>query len=145
MRSVRLDEELSFREAALALGRRRDSRGRRLRNMVIARERQSGKLIALRLGGEVEPKLRVTLGALYRAFPELRPARVDELASIVRPFVERADERTRFLVREEISQDIEPRVVFLEKHAELTTEYLGKIERLKRQQLPRTATKRPSQ
>ncbi len=141
--SGRLDQELSFREAALALGRRRDSRGRRLRNMVLAREAQTGKPIALRLGGTVEPKLRVTIGALYRAFPEMRPARVDELAAIVRPFVERADERTRVLVRDELSQDIEPRIVFLEKHAELTTEYLAKVELLKSQHLPRTATKRP--
>lgn len=119
MKDVGLDEELSFRQAAAQLKRRHDPHGRRLRNMVLARERQSGQQIAVRLAGQVEPKTRVTLGALYRAFPELREARVDQLASMAKPLLERAEARTRDVVRSELSRDIGPRVSKLEKRTRI--------------------------
>jgi len=87
--------------------------------MVVARERQTGQQIAVRLAGQVEPKMRVTMGALYRAFPELRLAHVDNLAQIAKPLVERAEARTREVVRSEIARDIGPRVSKLEKRSRI--------------------------
>ena len=126
-RRPRLEQELSFREAAQALERTNDPRGRRLRNMVLARERQTGKQIAIRLAGEKEPKLRVTLGALYRAFPELRPARVDDLMSMARQLAERGEQRTRSVVREVLAESLEPRVEKLEKAAGITERALQEL------------------
>lgn len=122
---VQLDQELTFREAALALGRKRDPHGRKLRNMVLAREAQLAKWIAVRLQGQTEPKLRVTLAALYRHFPELRATRVDGVAQMLRPLVARmqenlaelVDARARDLVLEILREEIEPRLIRLENKA----------------------------
>lgn len=139
-----LEEELSFREAALELGRKRDPRGRRLRAMVLARERQTGRPIAIRLSGPKEPKLRITLGALYRAFPELRPARVDDLVAMARQLSERGDARTKTLVQEVLAQSVEPRLVKLEKRTAIHEEYLRKLHALDCQELTGTAQTGPS-
>lgn len=95
---VRIDQELSFRDAASALGRKHDPRGERLRNLVQTRERQTGKPIAIRLAGESEPKLRITLSALYRAFPEMRPARIDYLAASLKELLSEVDAHTESVV-----------------------------------------------
>jgi hypothetical protein len=110
------EQELSFHEAAKMLNRKRDSRGRALRSMVLAREKQTGKQIAIRLNGEKEPKLRITIGALYRAFPELLPARIDDIHRLMRPMLDRAAERTRSVVQEEIKKTVDPRLSRLEKN-----------------------------
>lgn len=126
-RRPRLEQELSFREAAQALEREHDPRGRRLRNMVVARERQTGRQIAIRLAGEKEPKLRITLGALYRAFPELRPARVDDLMAMARHLQERGEARTKTVVLEVLAETMEPRLLRLEKAAGITERALQEL------------------
>lgn len=103
-RSARIDRELTFREAAAALGRKDDPTGRKLRELVLARERQTGKRIAIRLAGPKRPKLRVTLGALYRAFPEARASRTDALARDLRRYVDELDARVRQIVRDELDR-----------------------------------------
>jgi hypothetical protein len=134
MRRDSLEQEMSFREAAHRLNRRRDSRGRALRAMVLARERQTGKKIAIRLNGEKEPKLRITIGALYRYFPELQPARVDDIARLVRPMLdrtlERASERTRSVVQEEIKKTVVPRIDRLEKQSQIIKSALAKLAKV---------------
>jgi hypothetical protein len=140
----RLDEELSFAAAAAELGRHRDPKGRKLRNMVVARERQTGKQIAIRLAGAKEPKLRISIGALFRAFPELAPARVEDLARLVRPMLDRAEARTRIVVREEIAKDVLPRIVFLEEESGIVRRCLEDLDKLKRRELTGTARPRPS-
>jgi len=142
-REVRLDEELTFREAARALRRQRDPRGRRLRGMVLARERERRQRIAIRIGGRERQHLRITLGALYRAFPELRPARVDDLAELARAFQERSETRTRFLVREEIASDVGPRVSKLEKRTALTEKYIKDLHQLDGPRMPPKAKTGP--
>ncbi len=102
--SRRLDAELSFREAAQRLGRENDPDGRRLRTLVISRERQTGQRIAIRLGGAKAPKLRVTIAELTRRFPELREARGDALARELRNYVGQIDERVRQIVRAELDR-----------------------------------------
>ena len=133
-RSARIDRELTFREAAAALGRKDDPTGRKLRELVLARERQTGKRIAIRLAGPKRPKLRVTLGALYRAFPEARSAHVDDLALALRELGERFDDRTRLLVREILDRDVDPRIEKLEKRAALTERYLAAIHELEKRE-----------
>lgn len=141
---VRIDQELSFSEAAAALGRKRDPRGERLRNLVLNREKQTGKPIAIRLGGEIEPKLRVTLSALYRAFPECRPARVDYLAASLKELLERVDDHTESLVLRILDEKkLEARITRLEKRADAAAAYLKTIAENDVEQ-PRTTSKRPT-
>jgi hypothetical protein len=140
-RVPKLDQELTFREAAAALKRLNDPEGRRLKKMVLARERQSKKPIAIRLAGSKVPKLRVTLGALYRAFPEARSSRVDDLAEVFRPMVERMDARndarTEKMIHKILESKIEPRLQLLEKKATLTTRYITDLQRLERHESAR--------
>jgi len=123
------EQELTFREAAQKLNRRRDSRGRALRAMVLAREKQTGKKIAIRLGGAVEPKMRITIGALYRAFPELMPARVDDIARLVRPMLDRERARTLSVVQQEIREKVDPRLDRLEKQGRIIRKALADLDK----------------
>lgn len=140
----RLDAELSFSEAAAELGRHRDPKGRKLRNMVVARELQTGRKIAIRLGGQKEPKLRITIGAIYRAFPELAPAKIDDIARLMKPMLDRSEARTRDVVREEIDRDVLPRIVYLEKQGEILDRAITDLRSLNKQELTGTAQRRPS-
>lgn len=144
MRRPHLEEELSFREAAQELGRKRDPRGRRLRAMVLAKERRTGREIAIRLQGASQPKLRVTLGAIYRAFPELRPARVDDLVSLARQIAERGDARTRSLVEQILAADVEPRLVKVEKLTAIFQRHMQEVIDVLRPELPGTDQPGPS-
>jgi len=140
----RLEAELSFSEAAAELGRHRDPKGRKLRNMVVARELQTGRQIAIRLAGQKEPKLRITIGALYRAFPELAPAKIDDIARLMKPMLDRSEARTRDVVREEIQKDVIPRIEYLEEESGIVRRCLEDLDRLKRRELTGTAHTRPS-
>jgi hypothetical protein len=133
-----LDQEMSFSRAAQELQRQDDPIGRKLRNLVMARERQTGKKIAIRLSEGVEPKLRVTIGAIYRALPELRPARVDDLARLVKPMLERQEARTRVLVQEEIDKSVMPRLGKVEKKAASIERCLKELKDLELQELAAT-------
>lgn len=115
-RLPQLDQGLSYREAARALGHEKaDPSGRKLRAIVQARERQTGTPIAIRLNGALRPKSRVTLGALYTHFPELRTARDDRLARSFKPLLEGTQQRIRQMVAEEIRDRIEPRLIAIEQ------------------------------
>jgi hypothetical protein len=116
-RRYSLDQELSFSRAARVLERKDDPKGRRLRNLVMARERQLGTTIAIRLAGDQAPKLRVTLGAIYRYLPELRRARTDALADLLRQALLESEARTTQKVLSEVRQKYEPRIESLEKAA----------------------------
>jgi hypothetical protein len=133
-----LDQEMSFSRAAAVLNRDDDPLGRKLRNMVIRKERETGQRIAIRLSDGPEPKLRICIGALYRHLPELRPAQVGDLARLMKPMLDKADARTRTVVQEEIKRGILPRLERVEKKASLMTECLRKLEQLERQELSRT-------
>lgn len=127
MRRDGFDQELSFHQAARKLNRRGDSRGRGLRAMVLAREKQTGKQIAIRLNGQKQPKLRITVGALYRAFPELLPARIDDIHRLMRPMLDRAAEQTRLVVQEEIKATVDPRLKRLEKNDRIIRAALAEL------------------
>jgi hypothetical protein len=118
-RVPKLEQELTWREASALLGRANDPDGRKLKLLVLAREKQSGRQIAIRLGGEKAPKLRVTLSAIRRAFPDLRAAHADGLATSIRFLAaeldQRHDARTKELIQAELDSDLRPRVGKLEK------------------------------
>jgi hypothetical protein len=116
-RRYSLDQELSFSRAARALERTDDPKGRRLRNLVMAREAKLKTPIAIRLAGDQAPKLRITLGAIYRFLPELRRARTDVLADLIRQALAESEVRTAQKVRTEVLQKLEPRIESLEKRA----------------------------
>jgi hypothetical protein len=107
MPRARLETEMTFKEAARRLGRERDSEGRGLRRLVLVREKQIGRPIAVRLAGAKRPKLRVTLAALWRAFPEFRETRHDALARELRGYVGQLDVRVRGLVRQFVRDELE--------------------------------------
>lgn len=133
-----LDQELSFSQAAAELQRENDPIGRKLRNLVMAREREIGRRIAIRLSDGKEPKLRITIGAIYRHLPELRPARVDDLARLVRPMLERQEARTKALIREENDRTVLPRLAAVEKKASIIEECLRKLHAEELRELSRT-------
>jgi hypothetical protein len=116
-RRYSLDQELSFSRAARALERTDDPKGRRLRNLVMAREAKLKTPIAIRLAGDQAPKLRITLGAIYRFLPELRRARTDALADLLRQALLESEARTAQKVRTEVISKLEPRIAKLEKDA----------------------------
>lgn len=66
---------LSFREAAGHLGIGTDrAAALRLERIILGREREIGRRIALRGRGKHKPRRRVTLAAISRHLPELRPS-----------------------------------------------------------------------
>ncbi len=120
-RRYSLDQELSFSRAAHVLERPDDPKGRRLRNLVMARERQLGTTIAIRLAGDQAPKLRVTLGAIYRFLPELRRPRTEALAELLRQALLESEARTAQKVSDHVLKKLEPRIQTLEKRAAADT------------------------
>lgn len=108
MPKARLEEPVTFPVAARQLGWKPDDRGswhaagRRLRRLVIKRERQAKTQFAIR---DVRGRpWQVTLGALRRYLPELQPARTDVLAAELRGMLEELRERVRDMVSEEFDR-----------------------------------------
>jgi hypothetical protein len=99
---TKLDPPLTFREAAKELGWAHDPEGRQLRELVLAREKELGRRIAIRSSAPVRPKMKVTIGALTRALPQLKKARVDRLAAELRPILA----RTEGLIRDEVREQV---------------------------------------
>lgn len=101
-----LDEPLGWAEAAAAIGWKHDPKGRKLKAMVLDRERETNTLIAIR-GKHAKrgaPKLKVTVGALVRAFPELQQSQVQQIGNALRPYVEAHETHIRDIVREEVAR-----------------------------------------
>lgn len=102
---------LSFPRAAEKLGwGKSEKSGRRLRRMVIAREKNSGREIATRGSGKSRPIRGVTLAALFRHLPELRSAPIDELSSKFRAYLSGIDDNLRLIARSEAETVVEEQV-----------------------------------
>jgi hypothetical protein len=96
---------LTWREAADELGWGSTSAaGRKLRHAVRAREAQLGRAIATTIGRGPKPQQRITLAALVRDMPELRPAPIPKAA--LRTVVEGLDER----IAETIERQVGPQI-----------------------------------
>lgn len=96
---------MTFTSAARAIGWRPapdgsySAAGRRLRRLCLAREAEVDRRFILR-DRRGQPRA-VTLGALARYLPELRPSQVDALAGELRAAVaDRIDDRVRQVVHE---------------------------------------------
>lgn len=106
---MRLDEPITFKQAAKAIGWKRGgvhASARRLRRLAMRREREKGLRFVLR-DQRGRPWL-ITLGAITRHLPELRPSRVDTLAESLRPVLEQVERRAREIVAEKIEKHVEP-------------------------------------
>lgn len=126
---VRIDQELTFAEAAAELGRKRDPDGRKLRNLVQQREQKRRQRITVGEGREV----KVTMSALYRAFPELRPARIDYLAASLRELLVEVDARVESVVHKVLTDErVIARIVQLEKRANAAEGYLRTLAEIER-------------
>ncbi len=104
----RLDEPLHFAEAAREIEWEPSPRGsyraagRRLKTLVLRREREIGKQFAIR--NDAGFAYKVTLGSLTQYLPELRPSRIDTLADVIRPLVAEMEHRTRQIVLDELDR-----------------------------------------
>ena len=108
---------LSFRAAAEALNQP-DRTGRALKALVLKREQETGAPIAHRLGGQKQPKMRVTLASLYLIFPDLKPARApDEITKSIRSYVTAIDHRIAEIAGEKVQELVMPQ--FREDRARL--------------------------
>lgn len=87
-----------------------DAAGRRLKRLVFARERQSGKQIATRMGEGTRTRPLVTMSAIMRHMPELRRSRVDRLTEALKEYTDDTDRRVAEIVSEQLAESIEPRL-----------------------------------
>lgn len=101
---------LTWNQAAKALGWTGKAAGRRLKRAVLARERQTGKRIATRLGSERRPDYRVTIGAIRRHLPELRPSKVDDLRERFGEYLASIDTRMSDSIAHHVAEYVEPRL-----------------------------------
>ncbi|HKY40656.1 MAG TPA: hypothetical protein VJN18_32195 [Polyangiaceae bacterium] len=110
-----LTTPLSFRQAAEAL-EQQDKTGRGLKAMVLAREAQTSTTIATRLRGKKQPKMRVTLSALYEHLPELRPHRTPgQIKRNIRDYIEAIDERIAEVTAGKVQELVQPQIAELRK------------------------------
>jgi hypothetical protein len=113
---------LQFKEASALLGMGDDTAaGRRLKRLVLAKERQAGVAIAVR-GGGTERSLRgVTIGAIQQHMPELLPAKfgtpqgsraalVQETRGYLAAFDERAAKIARSEAENAIGELVQPQI-----------------------------------
>lgn len=87
---VAADKPLSFAAASRALGFGDPVNGRRLRDLVLAREKKTGREIAIRLESGA---LRVTITALKREFPTLFKSREYAMEKRLERIVRDLDDR----------------------------------------------------
>jgi hypothetical protein len=109
---MRLEEPLTFPRAAREIGWEPNEKGsyeavgRRLLRLALRREREVGRPFIIRdSGGRAS---RITLGALTRFLPELRPSKVDSLAASIRPVLVELERRARAIVSEAIVSEVDP-------------------------------------
>jgi hypothetical protein len=87
-----------------------DAAGRRLKRLVFARERQTGKQIATRMGEGSRTRPLVTMSAIMRHMPELRRSRVDRLAEAIKEYTDDTDRRVVTIFAEQMAESVEPRL-----------------------------------
>jgi hypothetical protein len=119
---MELQEPLTFPQAARKIGWRPDdlgsydAAGRRLRRLVVKREAEMAREFALRdTSGRA---VKVTLGALTRYMPELRPSRVEALAASVRPLLAAFEQRAEEIVTRRLQEEVEPELQKLHDRGE---------------------------
>lgn len=126
---------MSFRKAAAALGMGDSvASENRLRRLVLAREKTTGQTIATRGQGKQRPIRGVSLRAIYRHLPELRPEPKTPTSTLVgqfRKYLEEIDEKLRVVAREEadaaIQETVTPQLDELREQDQATLEMLNEL------------------
>jgi hypothetical protein len=103
---VRLDEPQTFPSVARAVGWTDKWAGRRLLRLCLRREKELGKKFIVRDSRGAADK--VTLGAVSKYLPELRPSRVEALSDNLRTVAEELARRQRSLASEELAKRLAP-------------------------------------
>lgn len=132
-----MSRPLSFRSAAAAIGWGNDiPAGRRLKRLVLAKEKTLGIDIATRVPGKRKHVRGVSLRSLLRHLPELRPVENQaemrsEAVGKFRAYLEEIDQRLRGVAREEaeaaIDETVRPQIDELRRQ---DTETLGMLNEL---------------
>jgi hypothetical protein len=128
---MRLEEPLTFPKAAQEIGWAPDPKGgfklggRRLLRLALRREKELGRPFIIRDSGG--RPVRITLGALTRFLPELRPSRVDSLAASIRPVLAELERRAQAIVRTTIVEEVDPELQRLHDRDE---EIAGEVTRM---------------
>lgn len=128
---MKLDEPLTFVEAAKAIHWEADRNGshkpaaRRLLRLALRREREMGRRFIVR--DSAGRPFRVTLGALTRYMPELRPSRVDTLAATIRPLLVEIEARAQEIVTATLDERVEPELQRLHDRDENLAEELAQL------------------
>lgn len=100
---------LTFSQAQQALGMKGPG-GRRLKRMVLARERSSGKRIAIRCGTK-KPTYKVTMSALRKHLPHLfERSKVQTLGRDMQEYLDAIDDVIADRVWVHITDQVEPRL-----------------------------------
>lgn len=137
---MKLDQPLTFPQAAREIrwapdadGRYRYA-GRRLLRLVLRREREIGRRIAIR--DRAGRPIQVTLGAITRYMPELRPSRIDTLAATLRPLLIEVERRAREIVDDRIEERVEPELQKLHNRDEEIANHVAQIANIVRSLCP---------
>lgn len=118
-------EYLSPDEAAARLGWTGQHRGRRLVNVMFAKEKRRQQEIMIRRGGAVRTRYLLTQPMLERYCPELFLRTPDEIANRLRPALEGLEARVEAIVDERLA----PQVEELRRVDDLQSRAIQKIER----------------
>jgi len=105
------DEPIAFAVASRAL-KLRDPRGRKLKSLVLAREKKLRREIAIRLeeGKTGKPVLRITIALLRREFPELFRPRDEASGQAMRRYVATIEDRIERISEATVSGYVDPRL-----------------------------------
>ena len=96
---------MTLRQAEAWLALKPSARGRRLKRILMAVERKTGRVVMTRLG---ERGMRVTRSALRRFCRHLIPSHVDELRERFAEFLRGIDARIEASVAEHVAEHVEP-------------------------------------
>ncbi len=124
-----MSQPMTWERAACVLKWDGRHRGRRLKRLVLAREKQTGKRIAIRLGGEQRTVYRVTMSALRKHCRDLFKSKVDEVADNFKAYFKDLDERIASGVAEHVEEYVEPRLEELWQRDEKIAEQVSELGR----------------
>jgi plasmid stabilization system protein ParE len=119
------DEPIAFAVASRAL-KLRDPLGRKLKSLVLAREKKLRREIAIRLEGKTgKPVLRITIALLRREFPELFRPRDEASGQAMRRYVATIEDRIERISEATVSGYVDPRL------ASFRSKVLLELERIR--------------
>ena len=115
-----MEAPLSFRKAAAWLGwGDNENAARKLKRMVLSRERTTATAIATRGSGHRRPLRGVTKSAIMRHLPELKPTKLEHLQNEFAKYLAAIDDNQRRIAREEaegvVGEIVDPQLAALSR------------------------------